>query len=163
MYNGYETWKPDVENCAKYRISNPKGSACGRCMKTCPLNKVVTKDGPLIPRVASWLGINAMWLKPIMIPIAVWLDDFMGNGKRVKGQKWWLDIVNREGKIVAAPGNERDIDVDKKRPKNQRFALYLPEDHPPGDSKEFFPNDRKAALKRGDEAMKPENAPDKLP
>ncbi len=159
MYNGYEMWKPDVENCAKYRITNPKGSACGRCMKTCPLNKVVTKDGPLIPRIASWLGINAMWLKPIMIPIAVWLDDFMGNGKRVKGQKWWLDLETRDGKLVAAKGQEREIDINKKWPKNQRTALYLPQDHPPGDSKDAFPNDRKAALKKGDEAMKPENSP----
>jgi hypothetical protein len=56
-------------------------------MKTCPLNKVVTKDGPLLQRVASWLGINIMWLKPVMIPFAVWLDDKLGNGKRVPDQK----------------------------------------------------------------------------
>ncbi len=30
MFNGYEMWKPDVEKCARYRITNPKGSACGR-------------------------------------------------------------------------------------------------------------------------------------
>ena len=36
MFNGYEIWKPDVERCARYRITNQKGSACGRCMKTCP-------------------------------------------------------------------------------------------------------------------------------
>ncbi|MBT3991104.1 MAG: hypothetical protein HON14_16620 [Rhodospirillaceae bacterium] len=164
MYNGYEMWKPDVENCAKYRITNPKGSACGRCMKTCPLNKVVTKDGPLMQRIASWLGINAMWLKPLMIPIAVWLDDAMGNGTRVKGQKWWLDIENVDGKIIKARGvNERDIDVKKKWPKTNKVALYLPEDHPPGDSKEPFPNDRKAALRKGDEALKPENSPANAP
>jgi ferredoxin len=164
MYNGYEIWKPDVENCAKYRITNPKGSACGRCMKTCPLNKVVTKEGPLIQRAASWLGINAMWLKPIMIPIAVWLDDGMGNGIRVKGQKWWLDIESLDGKVIKARGvNTRDIDVKKKWPKTNKVALYLPEDHPPGDSKEPFPNDRKAALAKGDEALKPENSPVNAP
>ena len=164
MYNGYEIWKPDVENCAKYRITNPKGSACGRCMKTCPLNKVVTKDGPLMQRAASWLGINAMWLKPIMIPIAVWLDDVMGNGTRVKDQKWWLDIESLDGKIIKARGvNTRDIDVKKKWPKTNKVALYLPEDHPPGDSKEPFPNDRKAALAKGDEALKPENSPVNAP
>ena len=42
---GYEIWKPDVERCARYRITNPRGSACGRCMKTCPLNKEVSADG----------------------------------------------------------------------------------------------------------------------
>ena len=40
MFNGYEIWKPDVERCSRYRLTNSKGSACGRCMKTCPLNKV---------------------------------------------------------------------------------------------------------------------------
>ena len=38
MFNGYEMWKPDSEKCAKYRLGNLKGSACGRCMKTCPSN-----------------------------------------------------------------------------------------------------------------------------
>ena len=38
MFNGYEMWKPDSEKCAKYRLGNLKGSACGRCMKTCPFN-----------------------------------------------------------------------------------------------------------------------------
>ncbi len=160
MFNGYEIWKPDVENCAKYRLNNQKGSACGRCMKTCPLNKVVTRDGPLVQRIASWLGINAMWLKPLLIPIAVWLDDALGNGTRVPGQKWWLDLEYRDDKLVVPKGvNERDIDVNKKRPKNQRIAIYTAEDNPPGDFKEIFPLDRHAALDKGDEAMKPENAP----
>ena len=50
MFNGYEIWKPDVERCTRYRLTNVKGSACGRCMKTCPLNKVVDADGPLVTR-----------------------------------------------------------------------------------------------------------------
>ncbi len=161
MFNGYEMWKPDVENCAKYRITNQKGSACGRCMKTCPLNKVVTPDGPLLQRVASWLGINAMWLKPLMIPIAVWHDDKLGNGKREAGQKGWLYLEKIDGKLVLPPhgSNQRDISPDKPNPKKQRMALYPPEDLPPGDSKEPFPVDRKAAIKKGEEAFLPENAP----
>lgn len=39
MFNGYEMWKPDVEACARYRVSNPGGSGCGRCMKVCHFNK----------------------------------------------------------------------------------------------------------------------------
>ncbi|MCP5001011.1 MAG: Fe-S protein, partial [Hyphomicrobiales bacterium] len=57
MFNGYEMWKPDAERCARYRLTNAKGSACGRCMKTCPLNKVVTGDGAILERIASWCGI----------------------------------------------------------------------------------------------------------
>jgi reductive dehalogenase len=160
MFNHYEIWKPDVENCARYRITNQKGSACGRCMKTCPLNKVVTKDGPLVTRVASWLGINARFLKPLMIPIAVWLDDFLGNGKRVPGQKWWLDHEYVDGRIVVPKAtNQRDISPDKPNPKVHKVAIYPAEDLPPGDSKDCFPVDRKAALKKGLEAKLPQNAP----
>ncbi|MDP6690967.1 MAG: reductive dehalogenase domain-containing protein, partial [Alphaproteobacteria bacterium] len=89
MFNGYETWKPDAERCARYRLTNAKGSACGRCMKTCPLNKVVTADGPLLERLASWCGINARWLKPLLVPIAVRLDDYLGKGRRNPAKKWW--------------------------------------------------------------------------
>ncbi len=156
MFNGYEIWKPDVENCVKYRVTNQKGAACGRCMKTCPLNKVVTKDGPIVQRIASWLGINAMWLKPLLVPIAVWLDDVMGHGKRVKSQKWWLDIEYRDGKLVVPPAtNERDIDPKKPKPKNQKIAVYPPDALPPGYCKEPFPVDRKAALKRAEEMQRP--------
>lgn len=156
MFNGYETWKPDVENCAKYRITNQKGSACGRCMKTCPLNKVVSKEGPLIQRMASWLAINAPFLKPLMIPIAVKMDDWLGYGKRVPTQKWWLDLEIKDGKVVEPKGtNARDINPEKPNPKKQKVALYPAEDLPPGDSKESFPVDRKKALQRAAEAKSP--------
>ena len=66
MFNGYEMWKPDVERCTKYRVSNMKGSSSGRCMRTCPLNKVPDMDGPLAHRIGTWLGVNARWLKPLI-------------------------------------------------------------------------------------------------
>ena len=58
IFNGYEMWKPDVERCTRYRLTNQRGSACGRCMKTCPLNKVVDADGALLIRLASWCGVK---------------------------------------------------------------------------------------------------------
>ena len=36
---------------------------------------IVTADGPLVTRIASWCGVTARWLKPLMVPIAVTLDD----------------------------------------------------------------------------------------
>jgi len=30
MFNGYEMWKPDVESCTRYRVTNPAVSGCGR-------------------------------------------------------------------------------------------------------------------------------------
>jgi len=149
VFNGYETWKPDVERCARYRLTNAKGSACGRCMKTCPLNKVVTADGPLLQRIASWCGVNAFWLKPLLVPIAVKLDDWLGNGKRNPVKKWWLDLEVVNGVCVTPPKgtNQRDLDLDHKvDPAKQPIAFYPANVMPVPNDNTAQPVDRKAAL-----------------
>lgn len=148
IFNGYEMWKPDVERCTKYRLTNARGSACGRCMKTCPLNKVVDTDGPLLTRVASWLGINAMWLKPVLVPLATRLDDWLGNGRRNLHKKWWFDLEIRDG-VATRPRatNEREL-----RPhhhvaaERQKIAYYHADQMPPPDQAGPYPLDRRAAL-----------------
>jgi ferredoxin len=149
MFNGYEMWKLDAERCARYRITNQRGLACGRCMKTCPLNKVVTWDGPIATQVASWLGINARWLKPILIPIATRLDDLLGHGVRNPAKKWWLDLEIVDG-ICVTPRkgvNQRDLDLDRKiDPATQKIAYYNANVMPPPDSygMPIFPNRKEA-------------------
>ncbi|MBO88068.1 MAG: Fe-S protein [Rickettsiales bacterium] len=150
MFNGYEMWKPDVERCARYRVTNMKGSACGRCMKTCPLNKVVMLDGPLYAQIGTWLGIKAMWLKPILVPIATWLDDKLGNGRLNTIKKWWLDLEVIDD-ITVEPQvgtNRRDLapnaNID---PSRQKIAYYPAAAMPPPETFETpYPVDRKAAL-----------------
>ena len=148
MFNGYEIWKPDVERCARYRLTNAKGSACGRCMKTCPLNKVVSADGPLAHRIGTWLGINAMWLKPALVPIATRLDDILGYGTRNLVKRWWLDLEIVDGVCVVPRGtNERDLDLAHKiDPAKQKMAVYPASAMPPADHDGPFLVDRKAAL-----------------
>jgi reductive dehalogenase len=149
MFNGYEIWKPDVERCTRYRLTNPKGSACGRCMKTCPINKVVDADGALLTRIASWLGVNAMWLKPIMVPIATFMDDWLANGKRNPAKKWWFDHEIVNGVAVAPPKgtNQRDIEPSRKvDPENQKMAVYHASMMPPPDEAGPVEVDRKAAM-----------------
>ena len=127
MFNGYEMWKPDVERCARYRLTNARGSACGRCMKTCPLNKVVDADGPLLVRLASWCGINAAWLKPLLVPIAVRLDDVLGKGRRNPAKKWWFDLEVVDGVCVEPVKgvSQRDLDLDHRiDPGRQNMAYY---------------------------------------
>ncbi|MDP6345906.1 MAG: reductive dehalogenase domain-containing protein, partial [Alphaproteobacteria bacterium] len=127
MFNGYEMWKPDAERCARYRLTNARGSACGRCMKTCPLNKVVTADGPLLERLASWCGVNARWLKPLLVPIAVWLDDYLGKGRRNTQKKWWLDLEVLDGVCVepVKGANQRDLNLEHRiDPAKQKMAYY---------------------------------------
>ena len=137
MFNGYEMWKLDSERCARYRLTNQRGLACGRCMKTCPLNKVVTWDGPIATQVASWLGINARWLKPYLVPFATRLDDFLGHGIRNPAKRWWLDLEIVDGVCVEPRKgvNERDLDLDRSvDPKTQKIAYYNANVMPPPNS-----------------------------
>ena len=149
VFNGYEMWKPDVERCARYRLTNSKGSACGRCMKTCPLNKVVNSDGPILTRIASWCGINAFWLKPVLVPIGVWLDDVLQNGKRNPLKKWWFDHEIIDGITVEprAGTNQRDIDPKRKvDPLKQKMAYYHADMMPAPDAPSAVRVNRKEAL-----------------
>ncbi|GMR17310.1 MAG: hypothetical protein BMS9Abin32_387 [Gammaproteobacteria bacterium] len=137
MFNGYEIWKLDVERCARYRLTNQRGLACGRCMKTCPLNKVVTWDGPLATQAASWLGINARWLKPLLVPIATRLDDWLGHGVRNPAKKWWLDLEIVNGVCVEPRKGVNQRDLDLKRvidPAKQKIAYYNANAMPPPNS-----------------------------
>ena len=150
MFNGYEIWKPDVERCTRYRLTNARGSACGRCMKTCPINKVVDADGALLTRVASWVGVNAQWLKPITVPFAVWFDDWIGNGRRNPVKKWWLDL-ELIGGVAVTPKNTNTRDIDPARKVDsvaamQKMAYYHASMMPPPNDPAPHAVDRKAAL-----------------
>jgi reductive dehalogenase len=137
MFNGYEMWKLDAERCARYRLTNQRGLACGRCMKTCPLNKVVTWDGPIATQVASWLGINARWLKPLLVPVATKLDDWLGHGIRNPAKKWWLDLEIVDGVCVEPPHGVNRRDLNLKRyvdPARQKIAYYNANVMPPPNS-----------------------------
>jgi reductive dehalogenase len=161
MFNGYETWKPDVERCARYRLTNQRGSACGRCMKTCPLNKVVTADGPLLERVASWCGINARWLKPVLVPAAVKLDDWLGHGKRNPAKKWWLDFELVDGVCVepVKGTNMRDLDLGHViDPEQQKIAVFPAAMMPVPNDARAAPVDRKAALAAAQALETPDEA-----
>ena len=139
IFNGYETWKPDSERCTLYRATNLKGSACGRCVKVCPLSKDTTLDGPVLHQVGSWLGINAMWLKPVLAPIAIRLDDVLGNGNPVDAKKWWLDLevmgrksfrYDPRNHTVEAKGANRPKINPKKKGQGGGFHRLFPGLHP---------------------------------
>ena len=152
MFNGYEIWKPDVERCTNYRVANPKGSACGRCMKTCPLNKVVTADGALTHRLGSWLGINARFLKKWLVPIAVKLDDVLGYGRRNPVKRWWLDLEIVDDEVRKPRGtNERDLDLERDTTGSKSpVGYYHASDMPPPSSDQPVPTNHRAAIKRAE-------------
>jgi ferredoxin len=156
IFNGYETWKPDSQRCTMYRAANNKGSGCGRCIKTCPLSKDITWDGPLLHRFGSWLGLHAMWAKPVLARIAVWLDDWLRNGNPNDAKKWWLDLeVIGERSFQYDPSlyvaqakeaNRPNIDPTKKVNPDRGIAYYPASTLPPPDLMGPYPVDRKEGL-----------------
>jgi reductive dehalogenase len=151
MFNGYEIWKPDVEKCTKYRLGNLKGSACGRCMKTCPFNI----EGVLAERMFLWAAIKFPFTRSWIAR----LDDYVGNGSINQLKKWWWDLEFVDGKTVEPEKgtNARDLDPDGGRvAARQKVALYTPDLLPPGDALGVpVKLDRTDALARADAAETP--------
>jgi len=146
MFNGYEMWKIDAERCTRYRVTNARGAGCGRCMKTCPLNKVPTADGALLHRLGTWLGVNVRWLKSVLVPIAVFLDDRLGYGGINPVKKWWLDLEIVDGVAVRprAGINRREIDYHRKlNTTREKIVYYHANLMPPPDLADACPVDRK--------------------
>lgn len=89
MYNGYETWHFDAEKCGKFRVNNPRGSACGRCIKVCPWNKP-----------EGWTHDTVRWMikhAPFLDSLIVKMDDVWGYGRADTRYKWWFDLEEVDG------------------------------------------------------------------
>jgi ferredoxin len=84
VYNGYERYSFSAERCTRFRVTNPNGSMCGRCMKVCPWNK---------PK--GWMHDMVRWMiqnTPFMNSAVTKMDDVFGYGKAVDDEKWWFDF-----------------------------------------------------------------------
>jgi ferredoxin len=143
MFNGYEIWKPDVEKCGRYRLSNDKGSACGRCMKTCPYNREDLVESERL----LWLSIEVPQSRRALIDY----DDAAGGGSRNLTKRWWFDLEIVEREVVKPRGtNERDLDLGRteKLARTQKLAYFPPELQPKGGTnlQTVVPLDRAAGL-----------------
>jgi len=146
MFNGYEIWKPDVEKCGKYRLTNMKGSACGRCMKTCPYNREDLVESERL----LWLSINVPASRQQLIDY----DDRIGAGVRNPVKRWWFDLEITDGAAVApiAGVNERDLTLalarQDKLAAGQKLAFFPPALQPAGGTtlQTVVPVDRQAGL-----------------
>ena len=141
--NGYEIWKADVEKCTKYRVTNMKGSACGRCMKMCPWNR---ED---IVEAEAW-----MWQAiehPEQAKMLADQDDFDGNGARNPVKRWWFDLEVVDGIAIhpVAGINQRDLDFGRIRlADKQKLAMFPPQLQPKAGTtiSEVVPVDREGGL-----------------
>ncbi len=157
MFNGYEMWKPDVDRCARYRITNMRGSACGRCMKTCPYNV----EGVLAERPFQWAAMKLPFARSWIAR----LDDKLGRGEINPAKKWWVDIEVLEDTPVEPPkgANTRGLNLERKPRDESGFAMFPPEMAPPGpDGMTTFPLDREAGIAASQEAETPEAARERV-
>ncbi len=144
MFNGYEIWKPDVEKCGKYRLTNMKGSACGRCMKTCPYNREDLVESERL----LWLSIEVPESRRQLIAH----DDASGGGQRNLVKRWWFDLEIVDGVAVQpqAGVNARDLDLSRteKLAAVQKLAFFPPALQPAGGTtlETVAPLDRQAGL-----------------
>ncbi len=83
MRNGYENWELNSETCTRYRLGNPVGNSCGRCIKVCPWNKPEGWTHDLI----RWMVRHT----PFMNGLIIKMDDICGYGKVDLDKKWWFD------------------------------------------------------------------------
>jgi ferredoxin len=143
MFNGYEIWKPDVDKCGRYRLTNANGSACGRCMKTCPYNREDLVESERL----LWLSIEVPQARRALIDY----DDSAGGGARNPVKRWWFDLEIVDKVAVRPKGtNERDLDPGRaeKLARTQKLAFFPPELQPAGGTTlaTAVPIDRAAGL-----------------
>ena len=151
MFNGYEMWKPDVEKCARYRITNAAGALCGRCMKTCPWNiEGVLSEGPFL-----WAAMNLPFTRRWIAR----LDDAVGNGLINPVKKWWWDLdADEDGNLVpAARTNRRQFSKRTSMdPAKQTMACYPAEIASPPVAEKPVILHRKIAVQKYKTAESPE-------
>jgi reductive dehalogenase len=141
LFNGYEIWKPDVQRCATYRITNQGGSVCGRCMATCPYQT----ESTLFNRMLMWAGVHLPFTRSWLVKF----DDQRGNGEMNPIKKWWWDLEERDGVMGPAKKvNARPLffkpRIEGKKAK--QVAVYPPHLNPPPDATEAVPVDRPAGI-----------------
>ena len=92
MHNGYERWDCDSDACTRYRVTNARGSSCGRCIKVCPWNKPDSWYHGAATRLARRSGLARRGL--------IWLDDAMGYQNADPSRKWWFDLEEIDGRLL---------------------------------------------------------------
>jgi reductive dehalogenase len=156
MFNGYEIWKADVEKCTRYRVTQKRGSACGRCMKMCPWNREDTVEA----RRLVELSINVPSARAAIIK----MDDELQNGKRNLIKKWWFDleVIDGSARVPLSGTNERDLNLGReaKLSEVQKLAMFPPALQPPPGTTlaQVVPVDRTAGMEEYQKAETPQAA-----
>jgi ferredoxin len=134
LFNGYETWKPDAERCTRFRITNLKGSACGRCLKSCPYNAGAG--------IGQTLFVRAIAAMPRLASLVLRIEGRLRRRGFRPARKWWPDLEVVAGTVRpgAAP-DETPLDAKPQR-SPPPIAIFPPELSPPPDAAGAVPPER---------------------
>jgi 3-chloro-4-hydroxyphenylacetate reductive dehalogenase len=83
VYNGYQRYPFSAERCTRFRLTNPHGSFCGRCIKVCPWNKP-----------AGWTHDLVRWMvqhAPLLNGFFARTDELFGYDQANRDRQWWFD------------------------------------------------------------------------
>ena len=100
MYNGYETWKLDVERCGMFWLTNQKGTGCNRCVKVCPWTRPYTWPNNLVRRAVKHSSLARR--------LAVKADHILDRRKANETGKWWFDLEEVDGALRIPPNRSED-------------------------------------------------------
>ena len=146
LFNGYETWKADVEKCTRYRSTQVRGDACSRCLKVCPWNREDTVEAQQL--------LDLSIHEPAARKTIIEMDDWLRRGSRNPKKKWWFDLEIVDDATIAPVHaiSTRDLNLNResKHADRQRLAIYPPELQPGSDETTLevvVPVDRKLGLK----------------
>jgi reductive dehalogenase len=89
MYNGYETWKLDVQRCASFCLLNTRGSWCTNCVRVCPWTRPHTWQHNFVRWVVRHSGLARR--------IAITSDETLGFPEAQEKDKWWFDLEMVDG------------------------------------------------------------------
>jgi len=84
IYNGYETWKLNVERCRKFLLSSKVADLCCTCIKGCPWTRPQTWPHNFV----RW----AVRQSSLARRFAIGVDAIKGYPKVDKEEKWWFDF-----------------------------------------------------------------------
>lgn len=95
LYNGYYTWKLDLNACQNFCFENKEGNICGRCTKVCPWHRPNSEPNDFV----NWDGNikelhNGVNAQRIRLKNSNFVDPLE------RTSKWWFPLVNFKDQLV---------------------------------------------------------------
>jgi ferredoxin len=95
IYNGYYTWKLNLNACQKFCFENKEGNICGRCTKVCPWHRPNSEPRNFV----NWDG-NIKELHKLVNEQRVRLKNNNFVDPLERTSKWWFPLVTVKDQLV---------------------------------------------------------------